>query len=118
MIQQLVTGLALALVVGSASQAQETPSQSTKSLVARQPCDPVEVMLANIQKYQEEPLFTAETYTLHVSGEWFAGQSMMFVNQDTGTYSFITLYPDGTACMQAAGTTFEPYSGPKLYTKQ
>ena len=39
---------------------------------------------------------------------------MMFVNQDTGTWSLITLYPDGTGCMVATGRDFEPYSGPKI----
>jgi hypothetical protein len=27
------------------------------------------------------------------------------------------LYPDGTACMIANGTNFEPYAGPRLPSK-
>jgi len=35
---------------------------------------------------------------------------MYFVNQDTGTWSLIALYPDSVACVIAAGTKFTPYS--------
>jgi hypothetical protein len=35
---------------------------------------------------------------------------MYFVNQSTGTWSLIALYPDSIACVIAAGTKFTPYS--------
>jgi len=35
---------------------------------------------------------------------------MFFVNQDTGTWSLMMLYGDGTACMTAIGTEFKPYT--------
>ena len=118
MYKQLAFGLALALVATpTITNAQQEPQQQTKTLVVAQICDPVGVMMQTIQRYQEEPLFQTQTVTQHVSGEWFEGSSMFFVNQETGTYSMVTLYPDGTACMQATGTNFEPYSGPRIYTQ-
>ena len=85
-------------------------AQESKMMMTRQICDPVELMMQTIIKYNEQPLFSTSTLTQHVSGEWFEGETMFFVNQDTGTYSMITLYADGTACMQAVGTNFEPYT--------
>lgn len=130
MIKQLALGLALALVVNPFTvSAQEAPQRPTppsleqppsavqpKTFITRATCEPVGMMMNNIAKYEEEPLFEARTILQHVNGEWFEGQSMMFVNQSTGTYSFLTLYPDGTACMTAVGREFRPYGGPMLYT--
>lgn len=132
MTKQLVLGLALALViVPTVVSAQEMPPPLTppsleqppsavqpKTFITRALCEPVGIMMNNIAKYEEEPLFEARTILQHVNGQWFEGQSMMFVNQSTGTYSLITLYPDGTACMTAAGREFMPYGGPMLYTNQ
>ena len=132
MIKQLVLGLALALViVPTVVSAQEMPPPLTppsleqppsavqpKTFITRALCEPVGIMMNNIAKYEEEPLFEARTILQHVNGQWFEGQSMMFVNQSTGTYSLITLYPDGTACMTAVGREFMPYGGPMLYTNQ
>lgn len=122
MYKQLALGLALALVVtpftAGAQEAPSTPSeqQTTKTFIVAQPCSDVAVIMQTISKYQEEPLFQTTTLSQHTSGRWFEGSSMMFVNWQTGTYSFVTLYPDGTACMQAVGTNFKPYEGDKLYT--
>lgn len=132
MTKQLVLGLALALViVPTVVSAQEMPPPLTppsleqppsavqpKTFITRALCEPVGIMMNNIAKYEEEPLFEARTILQHVNGQWFEGQSMMFVNQSTGTYSLITLYPDGTACMTAVGREFMPYGGPMLYTNQ
>lgn len=132
MTKQLVLGLALALViVPTVVSAQEVTPPLTppsleqppsavqpKTFITRALCEPVGIMMNNIAKYEEEPLFEARTILQHVNGQWFEGQSMMFVNQSTGTYSLITLYPDGTACMTAVGREFMPYGGPMLYTNQ
>jgi hypothetical protein len=130
--QHALVGIALALVVTSfTAGAQETPQQSQspsieippqeirpKVFITRQTCEPVQIMMATIAKYQEEPLFQAKTLQQHSSGEWFEGSTMFFVNQNSRTYSMVTLYPDGIACMTAVGTEFEPYGGPMLYTNQ
>lgn len=111
MLKQLI---ALALVVTTlTASAQEAP-QPSKLFLVQQTCDPVDKMMQTVARYQEQPLFQTRTISQHPSGEWFEGSSMFFVNQDTGTYSMITLYPDDTACMQAVGTDFEPYVGPGL----
>ena len=121
MIKQPALGIALALVVTSfTAGAQEPPQQpqssTAKQFIAVQQCDDVMKIMDTITKYAENPLFQAQTITQSANnGEWYEGTSMMFVNWETSTYSFVTLYPDGTACMQAIGKEFRPYEGPSLY---
>ena len=134
MIKQQALGIALALVVTpftvSAQEAPQRPEPprieippqsqpSAKQFIAVQQCDDVIKIMDTISKYTEEPLFEAITITQSAkNGQGYEGKSMMFVNWETGTFSFVTLYPDGTGCMQAIGKEFKPYEGPMLYTNQ
>ena len=43
-------------------------------------------------------------------GTKYESAMMYFVNQETGTWSLLALYPDSIACVIAAGTKFTPYS--------
>ena len=102
------------------SIAQEKPkalkSPTAKTFFATHACDNV-ITMTNlvVGKYKEQPLFKAMGLQFSAQdGKGYAGSMMMFVNQDTGTWSLITLYPDGTGCMVATGRDFEPYSGPKI----
>ena len=77
----------------------------------RQECAPLPQMMGSVvNEWGETALFTGEIVQFSTDGTPFRGGTMMFVNQDTGTWSLISLYGDGTACMAAVGTNFEPYS--------
>ena len=106
---------ALAFVIGLLAfvpfaNAQE---QNDKFLLTRQGCDPfakiIDVMSG---KYGEQPLFTGNGLQFGLQGQTYTGGAMFLVNQNTGSWSLIHLYADGTACVTAVGTQFEPYSGP------
>ena len=105
--------LALAFVLGLTTFAPYANSQETdkKYFMTRQECDPAIDMIEVLKKYDEKPLFTGLGMQFSYQGQPFTGGSMFFVNQDTGTWSLITLYADGTACMTAIGTEFQPYTG-------
>lgn len=95
---------------------QETPNTSAKTFYSKQACDSV-ISMTNtvVGKYKEQPLFKGMSIQFSsTDGRGYAGSAMMFVNQDTGTWSLITLYGDGTGCMVASGKEFEPYSGPRI----
>jgi len=101
--------IALAFVLGltiSSANAQET---DTKYFMTRQDCDPALKMMEVVTKYGEEPLFTGMGMQFSYQGQPYTGGVMFFVNQDTGTWSLLTLYADGTACMTAIGTNFAPF---------
>ena len=100
-------------LLASTAFAQEQQEQS-KRFVTTQACDPV-IKMSDIvmNKYGETPLFQGEGIQFAApTGQPYKSAMMFFVNQDSGTWSLVSLYPDGTACMVANGRDFEPYSGP------
>ncbi len=100
-----------------AQETTKTPKSPTaKTFFATHACDNVITMTdLVVGKYGEQPLFKAMGLQFSASdGKAYAGSMMMFVNQDTGTWSLITLYPDGNGCMVATGREFEPYGGPRI----
>ena len=102
---KILAALALLIV------AQPLWAQQTKQFMTAQPCDNVLSITETItKKYGEQPLFVGNGNQLSASdGNWYSSSMMYFVNQDSGTWSLVSLYSDGTACMVAAGTNFEPY---------
>ena len=109
--------LALAFVLGlnivsSASAQQESQE---KRFFTYQSCDNA-VRMTNLvmNKYGEQALFQGTGLQFHLSGQPYTSSMMFFVNQDTGSWSLISLYPDGTSCMVANGRDFTPWMGKKL----
>ena len=82
----------------------------TEWFSAVQPCDKNDRVIAALSEYREAPLFTAEMYQTNRNGEIYPSGAILQVNQDTGTWSLLSVWPDGRACIVAAGTGFEPYS--------
>jgi len=108
--------LALAFVLGLSYSISANAQSNEKFLYTRQGCDPFEKIIdVMTNKYGEQPLFVGQGLQFGMQGETYTGGAMFLVNQNTGTWSLLTLYGDGTACVTAVGTNFEPYSGP---TKQ
>ena len=84
---------------------------SRKYFYTRQECEPLgKIMQDIVNRWGETPLFTGEGLTFDYEGTPFTGGSMFMVNQDTGSWTLLTLYGDGTACVSAVGTQFEPYT--------
>ena len=106
--------LALAFVLGSLTFVPLANAQSTeKFLYTRQGCDPFEKIIdVMTNKYGEKPLFIGQGLQFGYQGQTHTGGAMFLVNQTTGSWSLIHLYADGTACVTAVGTEFQPYSGP------
>ena len=83
--------------------------QDTKYFYTRQECYPLPAFLDTITQYGEDALFSSSGLTFDTDGTPYPGGVMFFVNQDTGTWTLGTLYPDGTVCITGVGTNFEPY---------
>ena len=108
---KLLYTIPLVLVLATTALFAQSLSDK-KYFYTRQECAPAsEMMQTVVQKYGEQALFTGAGLAIGYEGEPFTGGSMFFVNQDSGTWSLLTLYGDGTACMTAAGTDFEPFGG-------
>jgi hypothetical protein len=113
---RLALAFCLGLTWSLSANAQE--STNDKFLYTRQGCDPfAEVIDVMSGKYGEEPLFVGEGLQFGIQGQTYTGGAMFLVNQVTGSWSLIHLYGDGTACVTAVGTQFEPYSGPTKKTE-
>jgi len=104
---RLALAFCLGLTFSISANAQES---GKKYFMTRQECEPALDMMEVIMKYDEKPLFTGTGMQFSYQGQPFTGGVMFFVNQDTGTWSLMMLYGDGTACMTAIGTEFKPYT--------
>ena len=99
------------LYLATAFVLSATTAPAQQTFYAAQPCDQIENIFATVYSYGETPLFTGNgiQFGNQANTPYFGG-SMFFVNQDTGTWSLISAYPDGMACMVANGTDFKPYT--------
>lgn len=117
--------LALALFAGFLTlspvnlQAQENNTADSKLYLIRALCDPIAKISEVFKKYEEQLLFTGDFMTFHAqSGQPFQGGMLFYVNQDTGTYTVLQIFADGTGCILGNGRNFKPYTGPQLPPKQ
>ena len=107
----LACAVSISLLATTAFAQEQNQS---KRFITTQACDPV-VKMSDVvmNKYGEQPLFQGEGIQFAApTGQPYKSAMMFFVNQDSGTWSLVSLYEDGTACMVANGRKFEPYSGP------
>ena len=111
----LFTSVASAGIVANIASAQDQQKPTMKQFMVRQPCDVLPKMMEVIRGYKEELLFMGEGMSFAAqSGQGFMGGMMFFTNQETGTWSMLQLYGDGTACLVINGRNFAPYGGPKI----
>ena len=109
--------LALALCIGSLSMspALAQDQNTAKSFITKQPCDKLPKMLETVKQYEEDLLFLGQGMTFAArNSQGYMGGMMFFTNQETGTWSMLQLYGDGSACLVMNGNNFAPYSGPKI----
>lgn len=97
--------IALILILAAPAVAQDY-----QYFYTRQNCGPAPLMMQEaVITYNEKALFTAIGMTFGSTGVPYTGGSMFLVNQDTGTWTLLTIYEDGTACVTAVGGEFEPF---------
>jgi hypothetical protein len=93
------------ILLASTVSAQE----EVQPFVSAQPCAPMQELAIQARKYQEETLFKGMLVQQHISGQSVWSSMVFTVNQDTGTWSLISLYDNGYACLVANGSQFEPF---------
>jgi hypothetical protein len=95
----------LALFLATAAQAQDSVPFFTTQI-----CKPALLMFEDIDQFGETPLFTGAGVTFTLDSQPVVGGMMLFVNQDTGTWSLVSFYDDGMSCLVTVGREFEPYA--------
>ena len=104
--------IALAFILCLTAPIVSAQDQQAKTFNTVQPCAPFAQMLQTPAKYGESMLFTGTGMQFGAQGNQpFRGGMFFFTNQDTGSWTMLQLYADGTACMVANGRDFKPYSG-------
>jgi len=110
--------LALAFVLGLTAYPANAQETNTKYFYTRQECYTGNTAMDMIvNQWNESALFTGSSVTIHSTGQTYTGGMMFFVNQDTGTWTLANMYGDGTICIAAAGTQFEPFSSGMIAKK-
>ena len=105
---RLTLAFVLGLTIVPYANAQEIVE--AKTYYTRAACMPFAVAADTVAQYNETILFTGNLLTFSAQGNDPAmGRLMFTTNQDTGTYSVIQLFADGTACLIGSGSAFEPY---------
>jgi hypothetical protein len=107
-MKYLITSLLLLLPFGVV--AQEEPE--TKFFGATQVCADFNIAFTTAMESGESLLFKGQMAQLSTADTtMYTSQMFFFTNQDTGTWSLIGVYPDGTACLVGNGVGFTPYIG-------
>lgn len=99
--------IVLAFVIGLpfVANAQE----NIKYFYTQQQCMPMLDMVGIVETYQEEILFTTLGVQFDTQGNPYDSVMLFTVNQDSGTWSLISIYADGMNCVVASGGNFEPF---------
>lgn len=74
-----------------------------------QACGTMPDMAEQMREYGEEILFNGKILQQHISGQLVDTEFVFSTNQDTGSWTMISLFPNGWSCLVANGTGFEPF---------
>ena len=96
--------LTSALLVSNTAFGQEFPTFHSV-----QPCADYKTLKQQTDKYDETILFKGNSILKHISGQLVNAEFVFTVNQDTGTWTMVALYPNRVACMVTNGTRFTPF---------
>jgi hypothetical protein len=100
----------LASIIVSILTIQPLAAQEFKSFQAKQLCGPWKNVAFTLKEYNEDVLFTADGQQIDLQNKSFKSGMIFQVNQETSTWSLVSIYGDGTACVVATGNAFRPYS--------
>jgi hypothetical protein len=93
----------------SAGTAQELTGKVPPFYSAQQ-CDTFQEVARLSKQFNEDTLFNGKMIQQHASGQYVTSEFVFTVNQDSGTWSILALFPNGIACQVASGFDFEPYT--------
>lgn len=109
MRRTFLAALGIFLATAAYSQTEPQDEQELLFFLSQQPCASVDIVLRDAENYQEQPLLSGQGLLAHPNGNVYESSMMLFVNQDTGTWSLVALYPNLTACLVTQGSNFQPF---------
>lgn len=110
MLKNIVCGLVLTTVAGSVA-AQESVFYPMKSYAD---CGKSEdIVSAYLHNYNETPYFSGIGYLTLDQDTTKSGFLVIASNLDTGSFSVVMNFTDGTSCVVVSGLKFQPFELPK-----
>lgn len=96
----------ITVLLTTSVSAQEVPP-----FYSVQHCDTFKIVSQEVESFGETILFNGEVTQLMAGpdGTFMKSQFVFTTNQDTGTWSLISLFPNMWACTIASGDNFKPY---------
>jgi hypothetical protein len=82
----------------------------SQTIYTKQECSEWNTMAEVVAEYGETPLFIGKVAIVLNTNEPVIGDMVFAVNQQTGSWSLVGLYPTGISCLISSGENFEPYS--------
>ena len=101
----------LALVLAVSATTARAQDQDPDFYQFRLPCGTFEPLLRVLADKQELLLFTGSGAIIADDGMMYQGASMVFVNPDTGSWSYVMRFTETFACLLTSGQEFSPYDG-------
>lgn len=110
MLKNIVCGLALTTIAGYVA-AQESAFYPMKSYAD---CGKSEsIISAYLHNYNETPYFSGIGYLTLDQDTTKSGFLVIASNLDTGSFSVVMNFTDGTSCVIVSGLKFQPFDLPK-----
>ena len=100
----MIKEISLALVLTASTAAAQDVV-----FTAEQSCFDWNSMARETASYNEEILFSAIGYQNHIAMGSMGSEVIFLVNQNTGTWSLVSLLDEETACYIASGIDFTPF---------
>ena len=109
-MKNIICGLALTTIAGSVA-AQEPEFYPMKSYAD---CGKSEAIIsAYLHNYNETPYFSGIGYLTLDQDTTKSGFLVIASNLDTGSFSVVMNFTDGTSCVIVSGLKFQPFDLPK-----
>lgn len=100
--------LLLAFLLLFSVQTAWAQDSNDKVLNTIQPCGDALSLFEMATRQGEKLLFSANGITLLPTTQTVNHGAFFFVNQDTGNWTLINVFGDGTGCLGGAGKSFSP----------
>ena len=110
MLKYTLPGLAIASVLGSAANAEP----EFYPMLSYSDCGKSEAIInAYLHTYKETPYFSGVGYLTVDANTTKTGFLVIASNLDTGSFSIIINFADGTSCAVVSGLEFQPFELPE-----
>jgi len=112
----MLTGMVIGMLSTPIVAQETTTSPTSRQLMSTIQCDADKQKVFDIvmKKHGEEILGSGDLLLREATkGMFHRAEMLLTLNIESGSWSIIGVFPDGTGCLVTSGTKFKPYTAPK-----